>query len=63
MKCAVCNMRLKTLAKVEDTPVRVHKKCLTSDLLQTIKELFSGYLYRKNSDLVKGYFHKQHEKL
>jgi hypothetical protein len=63
MKCAVCDMRLKSPAKVEDTPVRIHKKCLNNDLIESIKHIFIGYLYRRNGDLVKGYFHKQHEKL
>jgi hypothetical protein len=55
-------MRLKSPAKVEDTPVRIHKKCLNNDLLQAIKELFTGYIYRRNGDLVQGYFHKPHKK-
>jgi len=62
MKCAVCDMELKSPAKVEDTPVRIHKKCLTKDLFRAIKELFNGYIYRRNGDLVKGYFHKPHKK-
>ena len=63
MKCAVCHMRLKSPAKVEGTPVRIHKKCLTIDHLESIKELFKGYLYYKNGITFMGYFHKPHEKL
>jgi len=56
-------MELKSPARVKETPVRIHKKCLTKDLFEATKGLFRGYLYRKNGDTYKGYFHKQHEKL
>ena len=63
MNCAVCNMELKTPARVNEILVCIHKKCLTKDLFEATKGLFRGYLYRKNGDTYKGYFHKQHEKL
>jgi GTP cyclohydrolase II len=56
-------MRLKSPAKVEGTPVRIHKKCLTIDHLESIKELFKGYQYYKDGTTFIGYFHKPHQKL
>ena len=63
MKCAVCKCDLKEKEKVDDVPVKIHRECITPSLLRDIKDTLLGFLYKKNGKLMRGFYHKPHEKL
>jgi hypothetical protein len=61
MNCIVCNTELKSTARIEDATISVHEGCLNNGIIEAVKEVLKGYLYHKNGNLVRGYFHKQHK--
>jgi len=63
MNCFMCDMEIKYPARIENATISAHEKCLNNDIIEAVKKTLNGYLYRRNGDLVQGYFHKQHEKL